>query len=216
MHRADCTEPAARSSGLQAAASAVRRGDLVLLPLEHSYAVATDAFSVRGAQLVRQVKGQGPSMPLPILVPGSSTVMGLASSVPQTARDLMTAFWPGLLTLLLVPQPTLAWDQPAGHPVAVRMPLHPVALELLQRTGPLIATAANAVGLEPPATVADAVDQLGEPFAICLDAGTLDADGESSTVVDCTSATPTVLRAGAIDLDLIQQICPQAVGPADR
>jgi len=213
MHVVDCTQPQTRGTGLQAATTAVRRGDLVLVPMEHSYAIGTDAFSVRGAQRVRQVKGQGPSMPLPILVPGSATVTGLAASVPQTARDLMAAFWPGLLTLLLVPQPTLAWDQPSGHPLAIRMPLHPVALDLLQRTGPLIATGANAVGLDPPTTVAEAIDQLGDVFATCLDAGPLDADGEPSTVVDCTADNPVVLRTGAVSLDLLRQVCPLASGP---
>ena len=211
MHVIDCSQAALRAPGLKGAASAVRRGDLVLLPMEHSYAIATDAFSERGAQRIRQAKGQGPSMPLPVLVPAASTVMGLATSVPQAARDLMAAFWPGLLTLLLSPHPTLAWDQPSGHPIAIRMPLHPVALELLQQTGPLIATAANAVGLEPPASVTEAIDQLGEAFAYCLDAGPLDADGEPSTVVDCTGTTVVVLRSGAISLDLIREVCPQAV-----
>jgi len=207
----DCTDRNGRATGLQAASAAARRGDLILVPAEHSYAVATDAFSVRGAQRLRQVKGQGPSMPLPVLVPGASTVMGLAASVPQSARDLMTAFWPGALTLLLTAQPTLAWDQPAGHPVAIRMPLHPVALELLSRTGPLIATSANAVGLEPPASVAEAVDQLGEAFGVCLDGGPLDADGEPSTIVDATGTIPVVVRAGAISLEVIREVCPQAM-----
>jgi len=210
----DCTDRNARATGLQAASAAARRGDLVLIPVEHSYAIATDAFSMRGAQRLRQAKGQGPSMPLPVLVPGASTVMGLAASVPQSARDLMTAFWPGALTLLLTAQPTLAWDQPAGHPVAIRMPLHPVALELLSRTGPLIATSANAVGLEPPASVAEAVDQLGEAFGVCLDAGPLDAHGEPSTIVDATGRIPVVLRPGAISLEVIREVCPQ-VAEAD-
>jgi tRNA A37 threonylcarbamoyladenosine synthetase subunit TsaC/SUA5/YrdC len=183
MHVIDCSQAPLRATGLKGAASAVRRGDLVLLPMEHSYAIATDAFSERGAQRLRQAKGQGPSMPLPVLVPAASTVMGLATSVPQAS----------------------------GHPIAIRMPLHPVALELLQHTGPLIATAANSVGLEPPASVTEAIDQLGEAFACCLDAGPLDADGEPSTVVDCTGATVVVLRSGAIGLDLIREVCPQAV-----
>lgn len=210
----DCTDRNARATGLQAASAAARRGDLVLIPVEHSYAIATDAFSMRGAQRLRQAKGQGPSMPLPVLVPGASTVMGLAASVPQSARDLMTAFWPGALTLLLTPQPTLAWDQPSGHPVAIRMPLHPVALELLQLTGPLIATAANAVGLEPPASVEEAIEQLGEAFGACLDAGPLDALGEPSTIVDATGRIPVVLRPGAISLEVIREVCPQ-VAEAD-
>ncbi|MBU6245313.1 MAG: threonylcarbamoyl-AMP synthase [Actinomycetales bacterium] len=208
---ADCQDAQTRERGLQAAATAARRGDLVLMPVETSYALVTDAFSLRGAQHVRQVKGQVAGMPLPILVPGASTVMGLAMSIPQAARDLMAAFWPGLLALMLNPQPTLVWDQPDGHPVLVRMPLHPVALELLGRTGPLIATSANAAGLPSPMTVADAVAQLGEAFTVCLDAGPSDPWAEPSTVVDVTGPVPVVRRPGSVTLEEIRQVCPEAV-----
>jgi len=183
----------------------------VLMPVETSYALATDAFSPRGAQQVRQVKGQPTGMPLPILVPGASTVMGLAMSVPQTARDLMTAFWPGLLALMLTPQPTLVWDQPDANPVLVRMPLHPVALDLLSRTGPLIATSANAAGLPSPITVEDAVAQLGEAFTVCLDAGPSDAGDEPSTIVDVTGPVPIIRRPGSVTLEEIRQVCREAV-----
>jgi L-threonylcarbamoyladenylate synthase len=208
---ADCQDPVARERGLQAAAAAARRGDLVLMPVETSYALATDAFSLRGAQQVRQVKGQVVGMPLPILVPGASTVMGLAASIPQAARNLMTAFWPGLLALMLNPQPTLVWDQPDGHPILVRMPLHPVALDLLGRTGPLVATSANAAGLASPGSVEEAVAQLGEAFSVCLDAGPSQAWAELSTIVDATGPVPVIRRPGAVTLEEIREVCPDAV-----
>jgi tRNA A37 threonylcarbamoyladenosine synthetase subunit TsaC/SUA5/YrdC len=169
--------------------------------MEHSYCHRDRRLLVRGAQRVRQVKGQGPTMPLPILVPGSSTVMGLAASVPQAARDLMAACWPGLLTVLLSPQPTLAWDQPAGIRWRSACPCTRWRWSCCSAPARLIATGANAAGLDPPTTVSEAVDQLGEAFAACLDAGPLDAEGEPSTVIDCTSAVPVVLRQGAVGLD---------------
>lgn len=163
---------------------------------------------------MRLAKGQGSHLPLPVLVPSAATVAGIAL-VTAAARDLMTGCWPGQLTLLLRPQPTLAWDLLAGLPVAVRMPLHPVALGLLERTGPLVATAANAVGQPSPWHVSEAVDQLGDVFAVCLDGGPLDSEAEPSTVVDATGDVPVVRRPGAVPLAIIQQVCPAARDAAD-
>lgn len=207
MLRVDCADREVRRRGIQAAASAARRGGLVLMPTESVYAIATDAFSVAGVTAVRRAKGQPRSMPLPVMVPSASTVLGIAV-VPMVARDLMTAFWPGALTLLVSPQPTLAWDLPADLPLAVRMPLHPVALALLEQTGPLVATGANRAGLASASSVDDAVDQLGEVFAVALDAGELDADLRLSTVVDVTGPAPLLQRAGAVSADVIREICP--------
>ena len=99
----------------------------------------------------------------------------------------MDAFWPGALTLLLTPQRTLAWDLPMDAPLAVRMPLHPLALALLLKSGPLVVTSANLPGMSAPADVDDALEQLGDAVGVALDAGDL-SDGEAlpSTVVDVT------------------------------
>lgn len=177
------------------------------MPTESVYAIATDAFSVAGVTAVRRAKGQPRSAPLPVMVPSASTVLGIAA-VPMVARDLMTAFWPGALTLLVSPQPTLAWDLPADLPLAVRMPLHPVALALLEQTGPLVATGANRAGLASASDVADAIEQLGEVFDVVLDAGDLDADLNPSTIVDVTGPTPLLQRQGAVSADLIREFCP--------
>ncbi len=125
--RIACADGAVRDRAVSAALAAVRRGDLVIVPTETVYAVATDAFSPRGLGLLREAKGYEPTAPIPVMVGARSTVPGIAARISDDARALMEAFWPGSLTLLLTPQPTLAWDLPRHAPLAVRMPLHPLA-----------------------------------------------------------------------------------------
>ena len=212
MLRIDCTDSARRASAVAAALAACRRGDVVLAPTEASYALLTDAFAARGRAAIRTAKGQGVAVPLPVLVPSATTVQGLAAQIPQAASALMAAFWPGSLTLLVQAQPTLAWDVPPGAPIAVRMPLHPLLLALLEQTGPLAATAANGPGLPPPATVDEALDQLGEAWAIALDAGAV-APGEASTIVDVMGEVPVVRRHGAVSVADLRSVCPQVEDP---
>lgn len=88
----------------------------------------------------------------------------------------MEAFWPGPLTLLLAPQPTLAWDLPGSAPLAVRMPLHPLALALLSASGPMVVTTANLSGMPAPTGIDDALEQLGDGVSLALDAGDLAGD----------------------------------------
>lgn len=203
----DATDRVARARHVATAAAAVRRGDLVVVPTESAYALATDAFSPRGTAALREAKGVGPRVPLPILVPSANTVPGIARQVSLAARDLMTAFWPGSLTILLPGGTTLAWDHPPDAPVAVRMPVHPVLLDLLRLTGPLAVTSANAPGLEPPQTFDEVIDQLGEAAACALDAGPCPS-AEPSTIVDCTGSVPVVVRPGAVSLDLLREVVP--------
>jgi len=210
MLRIDCTDLARRPSALASSVAACRRGDLVLVPTESSYALATDAFSARGRAAIRAAKGQSSTLPLPVLVPSATTVQGLAARIPDSAHALMSAFWPGLLTLLLPAQSTLAWDVPAGTPIAVRMPLHPLLIALLEQTGPLVATSANGPGLDPPSSVDSAVEQIGEAWTIALDAGPLMA-GEPSAVVDVTQDVPVLRRPGAIALAELQAIVPDLI-----
>jgi tRNA threonylcarbamoyl adenosine modification protein (Sua5/YciO/YrdC/YwlC family) len=195
-----------------AALAAVRRGDLVLMPTESVYAIATDAFSRRGVAAMRDAKGYDDSVPLPVMVGARATVAGIAARVPDDARALMDAFWPGSLTLLLAPQPTLAWDLAGDAPLAIRMPLHPVALALLGQSGPLVATTANQPGMPAPADVDDAVTQLGDAIGLALDAGDLSDDEPlPSTVVDVTGDQPRVVRIGAIPVDQLRRVCPHVL-----
>ena len=209
--RIACADGVHRDRAVAAALAAVRRGDLVIIPTESVYAVATDAFSRRGVDAVRDVKGYDGHVPLPVMVGGRATVAGIAARVPDDARTLMEAFWPGPLTLLLAPQPTLAWDLPTDAPLAVRMPLHPVALALLGRSGPLVVTTANQPGLPAPADVDDAIAQVGSHASLALDAGPLDDSALPSTIVDVTAGVPRVVRLGAIGMDRLARACPHVL-----
>ena len=216
--RIPCADGAHRDRAVTAALAAVRRGDLVIIPTESVYAVATDAFSRRGVDAVRDVKGYDTQVPLPVLVGARSTVAGIAARVPDDARVLMEAFWPGPLTLLLTPQPTLAWDLPPDAPLAVRMPLHPVALALLRQSGPLVVTSANQAGMPAPADVDDAIEQVGATASLALDAGPLDDTALPSTIVDVSGGAPRVVRLGAIGIEELARACPQVLdrdGAAD-
>ena len=210
--RIPCADGAHRTRAVAAALAAVRRGDLVLMPTESVYAIATDAFSRRGVAAMREAKGYDESVPLPVMVGSRTTVTGIAARVPDDARALMDAFWPGSLTLLLAPQPTLAWDLPGDAPLAIRMPLHPVALALLGQSGPLIATTANQPGMPAPVDVDDAVTQLGDAIGLALDAGELSAaESLPSTIVDVTGRQPRVVRIGAIPVDRLRRVCPHVL-----
>lgn len=210
----DMSDAAERARGLDAAASAVRRGDLVLLPTDTVYGIGCDAFSDRGVERLRAAKGRGRDLPVPVLVGTPQTLEGLGYGLTKAARDLAEAFWPGPLTLVVRHQPTLAWDLgDAGGTVALRMPLHPVAIELLRVTGPLGVTAANAPGGALPRTLAEAQAQLGDAASVHLDGGP-SLDTPPSTVVDVSGPQPRVLREGAVDLAALREVCPDLDPPA--
>ena len=201
-----------RDRAIAMAYSTVRRGGLVIVPTESQYAVVTDAFSPRGTSLLREYRGLGPQVPLSVLVPNANAVSGITSSIPQVARDLMECFWPGELTLLLPAGTTLAWDHPAGAPIAVRMPRHPFLLELLHTSGPLASSSAQPVGM-PQVAEAGQLDTCEvDSVSVVIAAGDL-VRGNGSTVVDCTGPTLTILREGALDKrDLNKLISAQGFG----
>lgn len=194
----DCSVASRRAEGLAAAEDAVRSGDLVVLPTDTVYGLGADAFAGTAVRRLLEVKGRGPDMPVPVLVGSWSTLDGLVLSVPGQARALVEAFWPGGLSIVLRHAPSLAWDlgETRGT-VMVRMPLHPVALELLRIAGPMAVSSANRSGRPPASTVAEAQEQLGDGVAVYLDGGT-SGEPVPSSIVDLTGEVPVLLRAGAV------------------
>ena len=207
----DCAVPESRAAGLAAAAGVVRTGQLVVLPTDTLYGLGCDAFSSAAVQGLLDAKGRGRDMPVPVLVGSWSTVDGLVLGVPPEARRLIEAFWPGGLSIVLRHAPSLAWDLgDTRGTVMLRMPLHPVALELLRDVGPMAVSSANRSG-QPPATTADqARDQLGERVPVLLDGGPAGA-AVPSTVVDLTADDPVVLREGAVSVAQIGEVLGVAV-----
>jgi L-threonylcarbamoyladenylate synthase len=210
----DCRRPDERDPGIAAAVAAVRRGDLVVLPTDTLYGLGCDAFKKHAVAALQSAKGRGRDTPPPVLVGSGRTVEGLAHRLPEAARTLIDAFWPGGLTIIIEHARSLDWDLgDTGGTVAVRMPLHPVALELLRETGPMAVSSANRHG-EPPATTAPAArDQLGRAVRVYLDGGPC-AAAVPSTIVDLTADPPRVLRAGAVGLDRLRAVVPDVAALA--
>lgn len=202
----DCTSEEGLAEGITAAAEAVRCGEVVVLPTDTVYGVGVDAFASDAVAAVLEAKGRGREMPMPVLVPNPQTVDGLAANVPAYARDLIGAFWPGPLTLVLQSQSSLMWDLgETNGTVALRMPRNDIALKLLDEVGPMAVTSANVSGQPPAQTILDAATQLGSAVRIYLDAGPSDG-GLASTILDCTREFPFILRAGAVTADQIQEV----------
>ena len=194
--------PEQRAAAVEAASLAVQRGELVVLPTDTVYGVAADAFDPAAVKALLQAKGRGREMPPPVLVSTATTIDALAVNVPGWARTLVERFWPGPLTLVCHQQSSLQWDLgDTRGTVAIRMPDHDLAREILERTGPLAVSSANTTG-SPAATDADAAQRmLGEEVAVIVDAGT-SPGGEASTIVDVTgSGRGRVLRRGALALE---------------
>jgi L-threonylcarbamoyladenylate synthase len=197
---------AERDIALNAASLAVQRGQLIVIPTDTVYGLAADAFDFKAVRDLLAAKGRGREMPPPVLISAATTIDAIAVEVPDYARALIDRFWPGPLTLVCKQQPSLRWDLGDSRgTVAVRMPDHPVALDLLERTGPLAVSSANLTGM-PAATDADeAQDMLGEKVALVLDAGPT-TGSEASTIVDVTASPGRVLRRGALPLEELNAV----------
>ena len=212
----DCRTTAERDRGIQVAIDAVKRGDLVVFPTDTVYGVGADAFKSWAVSAVLTAKGRDRATPSPVLVGSRGTLDGLVYTLPAAARDLTEAFWPGALTLIVEHAPSLDWDiGETGGTVQLRMPLHPVALEVLRETGPMAVSSANKVGQSPAATAAEARDQFGFSVSVYLEAGPAPADALPSSIVDLTADTPRLLRAGGIPLEKLREVVPGLLGPEE-
>jgi L-threonylcarbamoyladenylate synthase len=204
----DCTKPADRAEAITSAVDAISRGELVVLPTDTVYGIGADAFIPSAVAAVLRAKGRGRDLPVPVLVGSQAALDGLVLLVPQLARELIEAFWPGGLTVVLPHAPSLAWDLgDTRGTVAVRMPLHPVALDLLKQAGPMAVSSANKSGRPPAQTAVDAQQQLGEDVAVYLDGGPT-SDPLASTIVDLTGTVPRLLRAGAVSVEQLRDVAP--------
>jgi L-threonylcarbamoyladenylate synthase len=195
-----------REEAVEAASLAVQRGDLVVLPTDTVYGIGADAFDPAAVRGLLAAKGRGREMPPPVLVSAVTTLDALATRVPGYARALVEAFWPGPLTVVCHQQTSLQWDLgDTRGTVAVRMPDHEVAREILERTGPLAVSSANRTGM-PAATDADqAEEMLGDSVAVIVDAGE-SPGGQASTIIDCTGTEGRVLRRGALSLEQLNVV----------
>ena len=194
----DCRDPQNRAGAITAATDTVKSGRLLVLPTDTVYGLAADAFDSGAVASLLAAKGRGRDMPVGVLVGSWHTISGLVYSVPDAAHELIRAFWPGALSLVVHQAPSLQWDLgDARGTVMLRMPLHPVALEVLREIGPMAVSSANISGQPAAATAAEAHRQLGDLVDVYLDGGTSEQQA-ASTIVDLTGEAPKILREGPV------------------
>ena len=211
MRLFNCRKIKDRATGLKSAGRSVSSGKLVVLPTDTVYGIGCDAFDRKAVRALLAAKGRGRDMAPPVLIGSKRALDGIASDISDSAKELIEAFWPGPLTVIVPYTPTLTWDLgDTDGTVAVRMPLHPLALELLKESGPMAVSSANKHGQPPAATAADAKAQLGSDVSVYLEAGPA-SENLPSTIVDCTAEPPQVLREGVLTIERIRKVVPDVL-----
>jgi len=201
-----CADPDQRSVGIASAAGALKGGRLVVMPTDTVYGIGADAFNGAAVAALLAAKGRGRDMPVGVLVGSWHTIEGLVYTMPAGARDLIRAFWPGALSLVVAQAPSLQWDLgDARGTVMLRMPLHPIAIELLREVGPMAVSSANVSGRPPAVDADEARSQLGELVEVYLDAGRSQQQA-ASTIVDLTGTAPRILRPGPVGVERIAEV----------
>lgn len=206
MNPACLDEPQSQSS-LDEAASILRRGGTVALPTETVYGLGANAFNAEAVEAIFKAKQRPHWDPLIVHICDVGMLTNLVSELPASAQRLIDAFWPGPLTLLLPRSAAVPDAVTAGRSlVGVRMPAHPVALELIRRAGvPIAAPSANRFGHTSPTTAAHVLDDLDGRIDAVLDAGPT-VFGLESTVLDPNVSPMIVYRPGAVTLDQIRAV----------
>lgn len=198
--------PEAQTS-LEQAAVILRAGGLVALPTETVYGLGANALNAEAVESIFRAKQRPAWDPVIVHISNLEMLNDLVQNVPPAARKLMRAFWPGPLTLLLPRSKAVPDAVTSGRPlVGVRMPAHPVALELIRRAGvPVAAPSANTFGHTSPTTAAHVLEDLDGRIDAVLDAGPTD-HGVESTVLDPCQTPMIIYRPGAVTADEIRAV----------
>jgi len=182
------------------AAALLRVGELVAFPTETVYGLGADARNPRAIAKIFEAKGRPADHPLIVHLPDASHLERWAVDIPEAARKLAVAFWPGPLTLILKRHPSVPDAVTGGQDtVGLRVPNHPLALQLLREfNGGVAAPSANRFGHVSPTTAAHVREELGDAVAMILDGGPC-AVGIESTILDLSGGEPRILRPGMLD-----------------
>ncbi|MEY4340620.1 MAG: hypothetical protein RL541_124 [Pseudomonadota bacterium] len=203
------------SQSISRAAQALQRGDLIGLPTETVYGLAADACNANAVAKIFDIKGRPSDHPLIVHVTDIESAKRFASDIPDFAKHLIDAFWPGPLTLILPRKADVATAAAGGQSsVGIRCPSHTVAREILQAAQALgvwgvAAPSANKFGRVSPTTAAHVQAEFGEALLI-VDGGACDV-GIESAIVDCTRGQPVLLRPGVLTLEQLSAACGKKV-----
>ncbi len=198
--------PGQNGAQIARAVELLRAGELVAIPTETVYGLGADASNPAAVAKIFAAKGRPADHPLIVHLPAADHLERWAREIPAAAQKLAAAFWPGPLTLILKRQPTVPDAVTGGQDtVGLRVPNHPLALELLRAfDGGIAAPSANRFGRISPTTADHVREELGDRVALILDGGPCRI-GIESTVIDVTRGAPVVLRPGSITAADIEQ-----------
>lgn len=197
--RYDLADPDQRAVGLADAARAVACGRCIVLPTDTVYGIGANPFSARAVQGLLEAKHRGRDMPPPVLIAEPAMLGALVASIPQPVTELVKAFWPGALTIILRVQQALVMDLgETRDTIAVRVPDDEATREFLRYTGPLAVSSANISSSPAARTVDEAIEMLGESVEVYLDGG-VSPGQTASTIVDYASTEQgRIVRSGVL------------------
>jgi L-threonylcarbamoyladenylate synthase len=225
--RFDCTsdDPEVVAAAVEAARRAIEDGECIVLPTDTVYGIGADAFSAAAVQRLLDVKLRGRDMPPPVLIGDPSLIRALATDVPDLAKELIAKHWPGPLSVICKIQPSLRMDLgDTDGTIALRVPDHDLARQILRKTGPMAVSSANLSGRPAAVTCDDAIEQLGRSVAVYLDGGPLGGSAAQGTVAAAVPSTIVdfshddngrVLRRGALSIEVIRATLPDVVDLAE-
>jgi L-threonylcarbamoyladenylate synthase len=193
---------ATHPDAIQLACEVIRTGGLIAFPTDTLYGLGCDPHLPAALQKIYAAKGRSASKAIPVLISNLDQLDGLVSELPKQAARLMERWWPGALTLVLPKNSQLPPDLTPYPGLAVRMPDHPLALALLDQSGPLAVTSANLSDHDNPRDAQGVLQQMDGLVDLILDGGKL-TGGQASTIIDCLGSEPKLLREGPIPFPAI-------------
>ncbi len=204
-YKVDPTSP--DTAIMNEAAELIRQGELVAFPTETVYGLGANGLDAQAVAKVFRAKGRPSDNPLILHIDAADKIYDLAASVPASVKALTECYWPGPLTVVVERQPHVPNAVTGGlNTVAIRLPSSPVARELIRLAGvPVAAPSANTSGRPSPTTAKDVLADLDGKVAAIIDAGPC-AIGLESTVIDCTTPVPTLLRPGGITYEMLIEV----------
>lgn len=192
---------------IKEASDILHAGDMVAFPTETVYGLGADALDEMASKKIYAAKGRPSDNPLIVHVANEQQILPLVKEIPESARKLMKAFWPGPLTIIFNKSDVVPYGTTGGlDTVAIRMPNHKVALTLIEESNVAIAApSANTSGRPSPTTAKHVMDDLNGKISMVIDGGEVGI-GIESTIVDVTGDIPMILRPGYINKKMLEEV----------
>ena len=193
-------------SSIEKAVTILKAGGIVAFPTETFYGLAADAMNEKAVDRIFEIKGRSFNNPIALIISKEYDLHLITDNIPEAAKKLMAAFWPGPLTLVFKASPSVSPRLTAGTgKIGVRISSNPIAHSLAAGLGrPITATSANLSGARECTTAAAVKDQITSDLVTIIDGGAT-SGGKGSTILDITSHPPIVLREGSISWKMITE-----------